>query len=910
MIVASYTNDLAVLEIDGSGAVASLTERATGRQLVKGGQPAGFVSAASQRNRIGAVSAVAGEEGRLRLKFPDKAGELEFKVTSFGLGWTVEIVGCTVDRTRFPVVQAWVVKPTCTRYAGKTLNMLSDEASGVIVRAYGEDLNMALDSQEVRVELLKGEEAAGRRFGIVAGPRERLVGAMKAMTRAAGAPVSSTGGAWSMEAPINRRASTLFADVTEDNVDATIEFAKSGHFGIIHFQRWWERLGSYSINPKYYPNGIDGLKRCAEKVRASGMRSGMHTLTACLAVNDPWVAERLEDLALRYEYELESELSAEAEDSLTVKGRLKGRHDTFLGYSSHGNVLKIGDELIQYSGIEGKAPVRFTGLKRAAFRTKRAAHPAGAKVGYLRQRYNSFVPRPGTKLAADIAGRISTVFRTCGHEDIYFDGAEALGPGMPAVMRSIFESLGASPVVESSHWAPHCWWYRSRTGTWDHPKWAPKRFHDLHVKELLEMRKADLLAVQSGWWCPLGDSEISRGFSLDEMEYFAGKNAAYDLPTTIHAVPIHKGPLQPGVIRQMEIFGMYERFRLECAFSDEALKKLAVFGDEYRLRKNSCGEWRFRKVEVRPHRVSGPDGAETWKEAFGAKPSGFGVRIEALYDAERPETAANKLGALDGKPRCSTAEGVRLSAEKKETGEHGKSLVLRAVNDSTVSRGVWAEAWCDLLGETVDGGDAQAFGLWVKGDGKGELLNVQLRTPRNYGGAHSDHYIRVDFTGWRYVRFLLRERDAEGFVEYGWPGDPMYLTYRNWIKPRHISRVSYWLNDLPAGGSCEVEVTDIEPLVMTKVVRKGGVIVINGVQSEVPFEMTSGDYAEYEEGVWRHFDATGADKGRADATVAVELKSGENEVRFIPGTAVSGTPRSEITLFALGEEFAALKDEG
>ncbi len=34
-----------------------------------------------------------------------------------------------------------------------------------------------------------------------------------------------------------------------------------------------------------------------------------------------------------------------------------------------------------------------------------------------------------------------------------------------------------------------------------------------------------------------------------------------------------------------------------------------------------------------------------------------------------------------------------------------------------------------------------AMGLWIKGDGSGALLNIQIRSPREYHGCISDHYI-------------------------------------------------------------------------------------------------------------------------------------------------------------------------
>ena len=107
-----------------------------------------------------------------------------------------------------------------------------------------------------------------------------------------------------------------------------------------------------------------------------------------------------------------------------------------------------------------------------------------------------------------------------------------------------------------------------------------------------------------------------------------------------------------------------------------------------------------------------------------------------------------------------------------------------------------------------------AMGLWVKGDGSGALLNVQIRSPREYHGCISDHYIDLDFTGWRYVELLLRERDSERLTDYVWPygGGGSHAIYRNSVDQAHISEVNLLLNEIPAGGKVDILVSPIRSL--------------------------------------------------------------------------------------------------
>jgi hypothetical protein len=76
----------------------------------------------------------------------------------------------------------------------------------------------------------------------------------------------------------------------------------------------------------------------------------------------------------------------------------------------------------------------------------------------------------------------------------------------------------------------------------------------------------------------------------------------------------------------------------------------------------------------------------------------------------------------------------------------------------------------------------------VKGDGSGALLNLQLGTPREFMHALSDHYVTLDFKGWRYVELLVRERDVERMDDYVWPYGGAYDVYRNTLDMTHVSR--------------------------------------------------------------------------------------------------------------------------
>ncbi|MFQ6096131.1 MAG: hypothetical protein ACE5O2_00260 [Armatimonadota bacterium] len=70
----------------------------------------------------------------------------------------------------------------------------------------------------------------------------------------------------------------------------------------------------------------------------------------------------------------------------------------------------------------------------------------------------------------------------------------------------------------------------------------------------------------------------------------------------------------------------------------------------------------------------------------------------------------------------------------------------------------------------------KGIGVWLNGDGKGELFKVQLYDGK---GGYRDDYVKVDFTGWRYLELTTPAQDR---VDYS-----------------HVARLNLYYNGIPAG---------------------------------------------------------------------------------------------------------------
>ena len=359
------------------------------------------------------------------------------------------------------------------------------------------------------------------------------------------------------------------------------------------------------------------------------------------------------------------------------------------------------------------------------------------------------------------------------------------------------------------------------------------------------------------------------------------------------------------------VIGWYESARRARAFDPAVKARMAVPGAEFRLRQDSDGVWKVRDAFVRTHRAAGEASAR-WTEDFqAAMPTA--LRVGALYGtAEWDSTNAVAAIAADDVPKFEkqTAPGVKLEVARVDDTEKGAAVSLAASNDTLSPRGAWAGAALKYEFPYRDLGKSHAaFGMWVKGDGSGALLNFQLTGAREWHGGISDHYAKIDFTGWRYLTFLLRERDSAQYRDHVWPygrfarwGVHYLAIYRNKINMEHVAGVALWLNEIPAGGKTSILVSEVRALDTVDMVIDKPVVSVNGKAFEIPFQLASGDYAELEDGVWTRYNSIGEPLVRSVVASMPEVATGSNAFEF--SSATDGA-RAEITVAALGTKAPA-----
>ena len=790
-----------------------------------------------------------------------------------------------------------------------SVRLTADPSSG------GQAASSQQPSQVANVSAVASREHgfAGATVALVGCPTARLRDTLKETLEAEDAVRSPLGGPWALDAP-ETEGSYVFATVSEENADEWIDLAKNAGIAQIHMIGWEQTLGHYQPRKDLFPHGIEGLHQVVEKIHAAGLKAGMHTLTGCISPTDPWVTPQPDPrLAVDARFTLAAALDEKA-DRIVVQEK-PGDLDTVWAYGSRGNVLRIGNELIQYNALAQEPPFGFLGCKRGAFGTKPQTHPPGSSVEHLFVRYGCFLPDENSTLVDEIAQAIADVYNTCKFDMIYMDGAEGMPGswyGISRMREAIFRRLKRPALVEASCWDYHSWSFHSRLGAWDHPNWGVKPFVDWHCRSNEEHRRSTLLPVQLGWWAILGPTQDHDAEFPDEFEYLCVKALAYGMPLSFQGVA--PGP-NPPCARQPEYLNMlahYERLRLSQQVPQSIRDRLKEEGQDFHLELHADGSWSFRPADYIPHKITAaiPE-STTWQVTNRYSPQLLRVRIQALYGVE-PYDSSRALEILSLKladELSQAAQAANVTAQFElvqddvKTGERSGKYSVR--NSGNSPKGAWAKL-TKTFEPPIDFEDRGALGFWVRGDGSGAVLNLQLSNPLHYWPTCDEHYVQLDFQGWRYVELLLRERDADEFHRYVWPYGSYYaVVYRSPLIRNHVSELNIYVNNVPAQGSttCLISPVRVMPLVSIKITRP--TLELNGRHITFPVTLTSGDYLEFDgSGAVRVYDARGALTATAQIEGEIpEVKNGVNTIHF---SCAAETPpqvhhRTRVTVITFGE---------
>jgi hypothetical protein len=359
----------------------------------------------------------------------------------------------------------------------------------------------------------------------------------------------------------------------------------------------------------------------------------------------------------------------------------------------------------------------------------------------------------------------------------------------------------------------------------------------------------------------------------------------------------------------------YEALRSKGTVSDSIKERLVASGQDFSLELTDDGRAQFRSATYSKHSVTaGSDSTPVpFTNPYGAQP--LRLRIEALlspsaFDAPDSKVLTDSGNTSEfGKPE--TQKGVTAALEP---GKPDSEVILSAENANVEPYRAWAAFRKDFA-SPVDLKN-MGLGLWVVGDGQGEVLNVQLRSPVHLGGGLADHYIHVDFTGRRYFELVEPESDALGVYEWAHTrrlsdmlSNPVGITgflypmYHIWMDYGQIASITVGVNNVPVGKSVRVGISTIKAVLLNKKKLVNPEVKLDGRMLTFPVELDAGSYLEFlAPDNCKIYDERGECLGNVAPSGQVpEIKSGHNMLGFGCDSAAKGCGRAKLSVMMYGE---------
>ncbi len=783
----------------------------------------------------------------------------------------------------------------------------------------------------------------GARVALLGLPQPEMLPGIKNVMRAAkDIPFSDKGGAWALENKEGYGSYLMdFGTLTEETVDDWIARCDSLGFNqiAIHGAHHFFKNGDLELHKDKWPGGWADFKKINARLHKAGISSILLTYAYFIDKSSAYVTPvPSRDLGYFNAFTLAGDLAPDATE-IEVNESTAGV-SAVVGYFIQNSVtLRIGEELVEFSGVTKSPPYKFTGVKRGANGTKVLAHKAGEKGYHLQQMFGLFVAGPETALFDEIAGKTARIVNENDFDGIYFDaidGNNMLGGKENAWYygsKFVFEvARHLRPMVgmEMCDMPHHYWHYSSRWQAWDKAVRGYKRFVDVHmaalksdnhrhgewigytesINRLAPARNGRLmLPLHMGWW---GNNtweppQVETTFP-DDMEYLLAKMIGNDAGLSMLGGTDEKTLNEKPVFRKLvRLTRTYEKLRHRGYFNEAVKAQLRQPGREFTLLQTGPDRWDFAPVLYSKHKTAAAGESWTVQNSYDTQP--LRLRIQPQMSVKRYDDPGNILLADFRRPeefqKKGAAPGVNGKMLAAEERINGMPAAAFSVSGSGISPA--AGSWIRMeknFEPCLDLRQHQGLGVWVRGDGSGALLNFRTESPKHLSmGGRGDHFVKLDFTGWRY--FELVEIESAAFNDYLWPDEyhNVYNSYFYKVEFKCVDKLQIWSNNLPAGKEVKALIGPVKALPLVAEPIRDLVVSIGGEAVRFPVKMEPGMYLEF-----NSMDDCKLYGSRGEWLADVKpvgvhpvLREGENVVSFRGASSGAVNPRVEVTVITQGK---------
>lgn len=492
---------------------------------------------------------------------------------------------------------------------GEWLNVSWDASCAVNVLATSPyaaiDSERRVDSRILYADALREVRLRGTGAALIVSPTDIYLDCVDLLEKDFGLPR----GVESRRSPFINASIYWASNVTPENVDEHIAYAKKGGFRLMlfYYTCFFKERGGYGLCGDYdyrdeYPNGAADVEKLLRHIRDNGITPGLHFLQTHIGMESRYVTPEADyRLHLKTHFTLTKPLGTEDTDEVFVMENPEGAE-----MADRARILKFGTELISYTGYTTEFPYRFTGCRRGDHGTTVKAHPAGEIGGVLDVSEfgaTSAYLDQHSDLQDEVAEKIARAFDT-GFRFVYFDGSEGtnapFGFHVPNAQYRVYKRLADPPLFcEGAAKAHFSWHFLSGGNAFDvfAPEIFKEKIAEFPAEEAPRMRE-DFTRLNFGWW-----AFWDKRTQADMYEYGTSRAAAWDCPVTIQTnIPAFRSHPRTGDI--LEVMRRWEDVRAKGWLTDEHKEMLRDLATEHTLLVNEEGEYElvpYHQIETGCH---------------------------------------------------------------------------------------------------------------------------------------------------------------------------------------------------------------------------------------------------------------------------------------------------------------------
>lgn len=708
--------------------------------------------------------------------------------------------------------------------------------------------------------------------------------AIAARLRKGEMPVHAAGGPFALDDPRNRGTYIITSTpIRREEVQSwCTHLSRFGVDQIYFHQGRPFRQGDFVFNQEYYPNGVSDFREVSREFNKHGITTGILTYAHFVHQDSRFVTPvPHKDLDVMRVFTLAGDLDEQA--TFVPVDESTADVSNVVGFAiTNSVVLRIDDELIIFESASDDAPYGFTNCHRGAYGTRAVAHQKGTAVGHVTQRFGLFCSRPGSDLVREISRETARAYNEGGFGMIYLDaldGTSALTEHREYV--PYYDAFFINEILKYTQTVPvmdYCflWYPMSRVGEWDCPRRGFQQYCDRHVDALKELSDRYYLPGQCGWLalCPSAGDAIGAfqcpPMHVEDTRYLATKALAHDYGLSFLDVSLDE--TLPLAFKNGAIIADYMRLRRTQRLSQSTLDRLKTPGAHFILQRHGedASRWDLHEADYQYVAASFP-------------------ASDSLTDLTAPIVVANRFQAARPAIRIEN----RYSAEDYDTASSVELIRF----DETQPVGNMTTRVFD---PPIDLREHLAMGLWVRGDNGGQKINVRVESPIQYVSGHNDHFIDVDFSGWRYFSLIEAENGTRPPVEWPKPCGSYLDEYREIVHYDHVSEINLMI----VGDPKNLRFRTLKAVSIRKYDLIDPAFVLDGRTFLFKGTIASGHYMEWEGGqtasVYNHIgEEVSRMKLVGDAPV---LSPGENRLTFSCGRNINTPVRARLVFGLIGDK--------